>query len=584
MATIPASELVQVVPSVLGAGGSALDVIGLLLTESVQPPIGSVLQFSNADDVADYFGPNSIEASSAQTYFAGFEGSDSLPATILFAQYNSDAVAAYLRGGDVSSMTLAELTAISGTLIVVVDGGTFTVGALDLAAATSFSSAATIIQTAIDAAQPTVGEVTASIAGTTMTVTAVGSGALAVGNVLSGSGVTAGTRITALGTGTGGTGTYTVSASQTVASTTITAKTVLPVVSYDTVAGAFKIRSGITGAASTLAFATGTTAADLELTSATGAVVSQGAAAAAPASFMNGIVAENSDWVTFMTVFDPDDADQNSVKEAFADWVGTKNNRYAYVCWDTDDSPAETEPASSSLGQILEDSENSGTCLLWAPDLASGVQLAAFVCGVGASIDFERRNGRVDYAYRAQSGITGTVTDATTATNLGGDPQTSDRGNGYNFYGAYGAASESFVWLQRGFVTGPFAWMDSFINQVWLNSAMQIALLAFLASAKSVPYNAAGYSLIEAALADPIEAGLNFGAFAPGSISASQQAQVNAAAGRNIANTLQTQGYYLLVADASSSVRAARGSPPMTFFYLDRGSVQAINLSSVAVQ
>lgn len=65
--------------------------------------------------------------------------------------------------------------------------------------------------------------VTGSISGTTLTVTAVGSGALTVGQTLSGSGVTAGTKITALGTGTGGTGTYTVSASQTVASTTVTA-------------------------------------------------------------------------------------------------------------------------------------------------------------------------------------------------------------------------------------------------------------------------------------------------------------------------------------------------------------------------
>jgi hypothetical protein len=68
---------------------------------------------------------------------------------------------------------------------------------------------------------------TASIAGTTMTVSAVVSGAFAVGRVISGTGVTAGTSITALGTGTGGIGTYTVSQSQTVASTTITAATPL---------------------------------------------------------------------------------------------------------------------------------------------------------------------------------------------------------------------------------------------------------------------------------------------------------------------------------------------------------------------
>lgn len=65
--------------------------------------------------------------------------------------------------------------------------------------------------------------VTASIATTTMTVTVAGTIPLAIGNVLSGTGVTSGTTITAFGTGTGGTGTYTVSASQTVSSTSITA-------------------------------------------------------------------------------------------------------------------------------------------------------------------------------------------------------------------------------------------------------------------------------------------------------------------------------------------------------------------------
>lgn len=65
--------------------------------------------------------------------------------------------------------------------------------------------------------------VTGAISGTTLTVTAIGSGSLAVGQTLSGSGVTAGTKITALGTGIGGVGTYTVDTSQTASSTTITA-------------------------------------------------------------------------------------------------------------------------------------------------------------------------------------------------------------------------------------------------------------------------------------------------------------------------------------------------------------------------
>jgi len=63
---------------------------------------------------------------------------------------------------------------------------------------------------------------TGSISGTTLTVTAVTSGNIGIGSVISGTGITAGTTITALGSGTGSTGTYTVSVSQTVASTTIT--------------------------------------------------------------------------------------------------------------------------------------------------------------------------------------------------------------------------------------------------------------------------------------------------------------------------------------------------------------------------
>lgn len=62
---------------------------------------------------------------------------------------------------------------------------------------------------------------TGSISGTTLTVTQIQNGRLAVGQTITGTGVTAGTTITALGTGKGGIGTYTVSASQTVSSTTI---------------------------------------------------------------------------------------------------------------------------------------------------------------------------------------------------------------------------------------------------------------------------------------------------------------------------------------------------------------------------
>jgi hypothetical protein len=83
---------------------------------------------------------------------------------------------------------------------------------------------------------------TGSISTTTLTVTAVTSGTIAVGMELTSSGTISGnTSITALGTGTGGTGTYTVSISQSRSSATLTGRqqfTSLLVNATDTNSGA----------------------------------------------------------------------------------------------------------------------------------------------------------------------------------------------------------------------------------------------------------------------------------------------------------------------------------------------------------
>jgi hypothetical protein len=99
-----------------------------------------------------------------------------------------------------------------------------TINAVDLVAGTQYS--VLTLGTTLAAGFVTVGatstSITGSINGTLLTVSA-GSG-IAVGQILSGTGVTANTTITALGSGSGSTGTYIVSTSQTVASgTAITA-------------------------------------------------------------------------------------------------------------------------------------------------------------------------------------------------------------------------------------------------------------------------------------------------------------------------------------------------------------------------
>ena len=87
--------------------------------------------------------------------------------------------------------------------------------------------------------------VTGDISGTTLDVTAVVSGVIEVGMSVSGAGVTAGTIITGLGTGTGGSGTYTVNNSQTVASTGLVIAGSLPT-GLDLGEIYFVIESGLT--------------------------------------------------------------------------------------------------------------------------------------------------------------------------------------------------------------------------------------------------------------------------------------------------------------------------------------------------
>lgn len=111
---------------------------------------------------------------------------------------------------------------------------------------------------------------TGSIATTTLTVTAVASGNIVIGQLLTGTGVTAGTYVTGFVSGTyGGVGLYTVGVSQTTASTTITASR------------KYYIQWQANGSASTaLSFSTGTGITGGDITSSQLAITSTNAVAA----------------------------------------------------------------------------------------------------------------------------------------------------------------------------------------------------------------------------------------------------------------------------------------------------------------
>ena len=490
---IPASAYVKINPAVISGGGAALAMTAVMLTNNAAVPIGAVMPFPAATDVGTFFGPSSSEKALADVYFAGYENSTAKPGNLYFAQYAAAPVAAYTRGASMADVTLDQLKAMTGTLIVTIDGVTKTSSVITLTAATSPSSAATIIQAAF--------------------------------------------------TSLGGT------------------------VTYDSVRQAFVFTSSTTGATSTISYVTGTMANSLRLSQVMGAVTSQGSLASTPAAAMDAITAVTLNWATFMTLWEPVIAD----KLAFAAWTNAQGKRFLYSEWDTDITA--TQPGNaSSFGVIVNTLNESGS----SPFYGTAVH-AAFVCGTAASIDFAATNGRITFAYKSQGGLPASVTDGATAANL--------KTNGYNYYGYVATAADSFQFMMDGVVSGDFDYIDSYINQIRLNSQFQLALINLLIASTSIPYNDAGYSLIEAACMDPINEALNFGSMRPGvPLSAQQIALVNAAAGTKIDTVLSSRGWYLQILPATAQVRAARGTPPIKFWYMDSGSVQHIEMASIAIQ
>jgi hypothetical protein len=588
-ASIPASALANVIPGVLGAGGNPLSLNAVFATGDPSIPVGVAQAFASAANVSSWFGPNAPETALANIYFAGYNNCTALPSALYFVQFNSAPVAAYLRGGSVAALTLTQLNALSGTITVTVNGQVNVSAAINLSGATSFTNAATLLQTGLQSATA-VFSGTGSQAAGVVTIASTVTGSLAIGDVLSGAGVDGPATITSFGTYTvlAGTGTVNVSTSGTVSLGAIDVAGTATV-TYDTLRDSFVITSPTTGAASTIGFGdSGTLSSGLNLTAALGAVTSQGAAPIAPAALVASIVGQTQNWATFVTV-----AEQTlSVKEAFALAFQAPSylNRYLYVCQDSSIVPTEGPNETGCFGNIVNAAGDTGVMPVYD---TTGGSLAAFQCAIAASINFNQQNGRTTFAFRGQSGLAAQVTNQTAASNL--------IANGYNFYGSYATANQQFTQNQPGQISGPFEWADTYINQIALNAAFQLALMELLQTVPAVPYVSRGYNLIRSALvgstvsagvgststanSGPISQFLNFGAIVKGvTLSGTQSAALNSATGDPGATaTIQNTGWYLQILDPGAIVRGQRGTPVINFWYTDGGSVQKISMSSIDV-
>lgn len=337
---------------------------------------------------------------------------------------------------------------------------------------------------------------------------------------------------------------------------------------FDTQLQAFKISAATAGAESAITFAKGAAAEKLGLTEQTGATISVGSAQSTPLDVMQSVINATLNWATFTTIFEP----TLDEKKAFAKWANSQDQRFLYVGWGMEGGATQSGN-TTCFGAWLKASAFDGTTAIYG-----GLDKAAFVCGAIAAINFTEPQGRITLKFKGQSGLTPDVTDATIAQNL--------EDNGYNYYGAWATANDRFLFFAPGQIAGKWQWIDSYINQIRLNSQLQLALMTLLTTAKSVPYNADGVALQRAACTDPINEALAFGSIQTGvNLSEQQRAIINNEAGNfDAATQVEAQGYCLFIGRASAQTRGKRQSMPMKLWYSDGGSVHAISLASINVQ
>lgn len=144
--TIPASQLVDITPRVIGGGLSGLAFVGTFLSKNASLPTATAVPFYSQKAVGEYFGTASNEYALAGNYFLGDSNSPKKPDVLWFYRYADTAAAAFLRGASVGSLdTLTQVT--TGSFKITVNGSTLSITGLDFSAQTSFSGVASTIQT-----------------------------------------------------------------------------------------------------------------------------------------------------------------------------------------------------------------------------------------------------------------------------------------------------------------------------------------------------------------------------------------------------------------------------------------------------
>lgn len=340
---------------------------------------------------------------------------------------------------------------------------------------------------------------------------------------------------------------------------------------YSSLHRAFIITSGSTGDNSVVGYAqtvaSGTDLGDmLNLTESAGATMSIGSEALSVSSNIAAIRAVTENWFSYTTLW----VTGNTEILELAKWA-SDNYGWLYVPYseavNLPDQNVDTDIAS----QLIENAYDHTAIIYGSREYA--VMLISAIAGVA----WQRLNGVMTFAFKSISGLAAYVTDETEAVTL--------ESKNCNYYGRFATRNSEFVFFYPGKLSASkYSFVDSYVNAVWLNNSLQLALIDGLTSVNSAPYNDTGYTMIRAWMMDTIASALNNGTIHTGvSLSEAQKNQLLNEAGQDITSELSSDGYYLQIADPGANIRAQRETPIINLWYTYGGAIQRIEVSSTAI-
>ena len=314
--------------------------------------------------------------------------------------------------------------------------------------------------------------------------------------------------------------------------------------------------------------ATGTAADVLKLTADLGAVTSAGADAQSLTECMNWLTLVLQNFVTLSTVKEITDAEVVEL----AKWSNTQanaGNQFLYVFHSED--VKFTQESSETVADTLTELNVDGVCGVYGD-----VRYAAFIMGTAASIAWSQANSTITLKFKSVSGLEANVTDTQVSRTLSSKT--------INFMGNYATRNDNFIFLAEGALFGQWAWIDTYLNSIWLNNALQVQIMAGFELSPRVPYTEAGYAQIRSWVNDVIKRAKNNGVVEAGvSLSETQKTALQREAGLDISNDLYNNGYYLQILDAPAADRQNRVSPPCNFWYTYGGAVHKLSMPSTAI-